>query len=498
MELKEKVIQSNKEFWGKENVSDVNNGMLVYENFYDTPQLCYGISKVALCLAKSLGLRPAVIMPWKELEISKSMCETRFQIKKSIITILTHNLFLFLKLFFINKEGLLKLNDGNAEIGPFIYDSILIKYKKKTVNSFSLKERLFIILQLCYYYYFKSIVRDYPVKAIVLGDCVYRYGLMYELCRLNGIKCYTPINLNSLFIRCLRNESDYHRSYLDNQLVDKLCNEVDYEKIIDDYYSLRYKGKIEQHDVLTAYGNKQVTERNAFFEKYHLDKNKKTVVIMCHVFADAPHVYLETLYDDYWDWFVGSLNNLLMNDNINILVKEHPSSHLYNQKGLVKEYLQSINKEELLVDENESTESILNNVEIVVTCGGTIGLEFSYRGKNVVLASYPPFGRLGFTTEFSTRRDYELFLKDSIQSLEPLNTDQLDVAKKVSYITFCCQDNSPKDLELGGDAILMGKIYDNNILYNNIIEYNKTSLKDQKIYKLLSQFAESDKVALFK
>lgn len=498
MELEEKVIQSNKEFWGKENVSDANCGMLVYENFYDTPQLCYGISKVALCLAKSLGLRPAVILSWHENEISKSMCETQFQMKNELTSIIIRYFLFLIRCFFINRTALLKLRDGEAEIGTFIYDSILIKYKKKTISTLSLKERLFVILQLCYYLYFKRIITKNKVEAVVLGDCVYRYGLMFELCRLNNIKCFTPVNLNSLFIRCFKTENDYHTSYLNNQLVEELCKGMDYDNTIDDYYSKRYQGKIEQHDVLTAYGNKQVTDLNKFEKKYNLMKGKKTVVIMCHVFADAPHVYLDTLYDDYWEWFVGTLQNLKKNPHINILVKEHPSSHLYGQKGIVKEYLRSMDLDNLLVKDDESTVSILKNADVVVTCGGTIGMEFSYRGKNVVLASYPPFGRLGFTTEFNSREEYEKFLRERIQYIQPLNSEQLEMARKVSYITFCLQDNSSKDLELGGDVILMGKEYDNTILYNNIMEYNKKSLNSQNIYKLLDSFAKSDKVALFK
>ena len=219
---------------------------------------------------------------------------------------------------------------------------------------------------------------------------------------------------------------------------------------------------------------------------------------MSHVFADAPHVYLDSLYDDYWDWFVGSLQNLLMNPNINLLVKEHPSAHLYGQKGLIKEYLTPLHLDYLLVDDKESTESILNNADIVVTCGGTIGMEFSYRGKNVVLASYPPFGRLGFTKEFSSRKEYEEFLRDKIQQLQPLDKEQLEMARKVSYIVFCRQDNSPKELEMGGDAILLGKEYDDSILYNNILSYNKIPLKFQRIYQVIDGFVKTGKGAMFK
>lgn len=498
MNIIDQVLQSNKEYWAKENVSNIGNGMLLYENFYSSPQLCYGISKVALCIAKALQLKPAVLPAWNESEMTGSMCDTKFQLRDKLISIILKHPWSLLKTFCITKARLLELSDGDANIGEYIYDSILIKYKIKTVNGFSIKERFFVVLQMCYYYFFKDILNSYPINAVVLGDNVYRYGLLFELCRLKGIVCYTPINLNSLFIRRFKSEEDFRRSYLSKELVDELCKNVDYNSIIHDYYEKRYSGKIEQHDVLSAYGDKQVTVESEFSNKYHLDNNKKTVVIMSHVFADAPHVYLDSLYDDYWDWFVGSLQNLLMNPNINLLVKEHPSAHLYGQKGLIKEYLTPLHLDYLLVDDKESTESILNNADIVVTCGGTIGMEFSYRGKNVVLASYPPFGRLGFTKEFSSRKEYEEFLRDKIQQLQPLDKEQLEMARKVSYIVFCRQDNSPKELEMGGDAILLGKEYDDSILYNNILSYNKIPLKFQRIYQVIDGFVKTGKGAMFK
>lgn len=493
----EKAYQSNLAFWDLENAKDDTNGVLIYECFYDVPQLCYGISKVALCIAKSLGLKPIVMLPWRKSLITESMCNTRLQMKDHMMELIFANFLFMTKVFFISRKGLLNLKDGNAKIGTYIYDAILRRFTKKTISCLSFKERLFICLEVCYYLYFKSVFKRYSVKTVVLGDNVYRYGLMFELCKVNGVVCYAPISLNALFIRRFKIEDDYEKTFLNENILNQLCNGIDYKTIIGNYYKKRYEGSILQHDVLTAYANKETSNYEDFCNRYKIDKSKKTVVLMPHVFADAPHVYLEPLYDDYWEWFVNTFRCLLQNHAVNVLVKEHPSSHLFGQKGYVTSYLKEIGYNNLQILETESTLSIIRNADVVVTCGGTIGLEMTYAGKNVVLASRPPYSELGFTNVFDSKEKYEDFLSNHIQELEPLNKEQHMKAMKASYVSFCCENSWSPDMELGGDVILLNGKYDNEKLWTNIQKYNQTPLKDQHIYNLLDSFVKSDKVALF-
>lgn len=98
---------------------------------------------------------------------------------------------------------------------------------------------------------------------------------------------------------------------------------------------------------------------------------------MAHVFCDAPHVNENVLYKDYYDWFYNTIKCLSQNANINLLVKEHPSSYLFKENGIVDSVMQDFNLVDRIITSDESTYSILNNADMVVTCGGTIGLEFS-------------------------------------------------------------------------------------------------------------------------
>lgn len=495
----EDIYKSNKCYWKKENRRDNPEGILLYENYYNgSQQLCYGISKIALCMAKSYNLIPAVLLPWQKSLISESMCQMQFQIKKQLPLIVLKNFFCLLGLFlFVNKKCLLSLKMDSDMIGPYMYDSIIRKFNKKTIISLSFKERAYLCFDLCHYYYFKSIISKYPVKVVVIGDNVYRYGYLYELCKNRQIICYSPINLNSVFVKKFSEYSDYTSNFLSQKILNELCLGNDFKTSVHNYFSKRYSGNIQQHDVLSAYANKKVSNIYDFHKKYNLESNKKTVVIMSHVFADAPHVYSDPLYDDYWEWFVNTFNCLISNKNINLLIKEHPSAYLYGQKGIINEFLNRKGLEFLQVDDNESTLSILQNVEVVVTCGGTIGIEMAYFGKNVVLASKPPYSKLGFTIDFNDRSHYEEYLKSSIQNVESLDENQKDTAMKAAYALFCRANNWSEDLELGGEIIYMGKCYDNKTFYDNISKYNKIALKDQRVYKLINDFVHSGKKQFF-
>ena len=487
------VYSSNKSYWEKENRRENPSGVLLYDNFYHEPQLQYGISKVALSISKSMNLSPAVLLPWKDAPMSRSMCDMQFQMRDHVYIIILKHIFEFLGVFlFIGKKKLLSYSVGQDRIGTSIYDGILRRFGLKTLETIGLKYRLVVIFELCYYYYFLELISKHPIKAVVLGDNVYRFGLLFEMCKNRGILCFSPVNLNSFFTRKFVEKGDFKSNYLNHDLMDKLCGNVDYKTEVGKYFSNRYHGNIEQHDVLSAYSNKTVSTRQEFIEKYNINPDKKTIILMCHVFADAPHAYSDALYNDYWEWFTTSYACLSNNSGINLLVKEHPSSHLYGQKGIISAFLKGRGEEYRQIREDESTLSILQNVDAVVTCGGTIGLEISYFGKNVILASKPPYSGLGFSKDFDCRVDYENYLKNEIQNIKNLTEEQREVSLRAAYIVFCLENNWSSAIELGGEIIYMGKEYDDEALCKNILHYNEVSLVEQNVYRYLDSFVHSE------
>jgi hypothetical protein len=161
---------------------------------------------------------------------------------------------------------------------------------------------------------------------------------------------------------------------------------------------------------------------------------------------------------------------------------------LYNEEGLVFEILARRGIERKLIANNIHTLTVLKEMDVVVTCGGTIGQEFSYMKKPVVLAATPPYAGYGFTTEPKSIEDYEHLLRNDIQNLERLNEIQFNKLKKVLFYDFVLQNNYTEDLEIGGQRFYIGRKFNYEMFYERIIQENKISYNEQLFFKKINTF----------
>ena len=62
---------------------------------------------------------------------------------------------------------------------------------------------------------------------------------LYEICKNSGITCYSPVNLNSVFIRKFNEIDDYKSNFLSRDILDSLCNNNNYQYRIKSYFDNR-------------------------------------------------------------------------------------------------------------------------------------------------------------------------------------------------------------------------------------------------------------------
>jgi len=173
-------------------------------------------------------------------------------------------------------------------------------------------------------------------------------------------------------------------------------------------------------------------------------------------------------------------------------VKEHPSADIYNEKGIINKLLKKLDCEQCLLSDDVHSLTILNELDVVVTCGGTIGLEFVYKGKPVVLGARPPYSRFGFTTEPDGVFEYENLLATGVEHLPLLSSAQREMCNRVIYHDFVLLNNYEDDLELGGQRVYLGRKFSYDNFYKTVISYNSVVLKEQKVYGMLEDFFNSD------
>jgi len=306
-----KFIESNKLFWSGVNKKDDDNGYLLYEVFYSEPAMIYGITKTALMIAEIKKLKPVGV---ESLNVSSdnhalnlSMNENVIGNKKDFLLSFLKNILPIARCFNSIKTGadLLHLNIGKYRVGPYLYDAILRALSIPVVNILDVKIKKRVILELCYFFYFKDLIETKNIKAVVIGDNVYRYGFLFELAKYNGVECISPINLNAYTLRKYSKFEDFslHDRTPDNTVLDNL-NMEEVDMYIDEYFSKRFSADIEQHDVLKAFSkNKRILSRSELVEEYDLQDELPIVIVMAHIFSDAPHAYPGTIYDNYHDWF---------------------------------------------------------------------------------------------------------------------------------------------------------------------------------------------------
>ena len=126
----------------------------------------------------------------------------------------------------------------------------------------------------------------------------------------------------------------------------------------------------------------------------------------------------------------------------------------------------------------------------MVTCGGTIGLEFSCKGKPVILAASPPYSELGFTIDSQNKKSYKTSLQNC-HNLKELNESQIKKALLTAYLSYCKIDKSIKNIEIGSETVLLGRKYDEDLLFNEIEDFQKVKIEKQKLFKLLDNFINS-------
>jgi len=230
--------------------------------------------------------------------------------------------------------------------------------------------------------------------------------------------------------------------------------------------------------------------------EYGLQPGKPFVVVMAHSFNDTPHAFPGMCYRDYEEWLVRTVIALSKNPDVNFLIKEHPSSDVYNEQGLLLKLIEATGFASHVLKRDVHTRTVIDAADAAVTCGGTIGLEMSSYGKPVVLAAQPPYAKKGFTVEFESCEAYEGLLATAMQRVEPLTKEQSTAARKTAFIMLELYDNFSRSLELGGITYVKGERYSLEEFFRNVISENGTPLENQEIYRRLEEFNKSDDVSI--
>ena len=377
--------------------------------------------------------------------------------------------------------------------GDFI-DTIGIKYgiNFRKLNRFKL---LFIyVYELSFFLYIKYFFENNHnrIEKMIMGDTAYRYGYFAKFSSIYKIPILCNIDNNAIIFNHYENgyiiDSVPRKIYTSD--IDIIIKNIDFI-ILDFYFEKRFSGEIKQHDVLKAFTKtknyKELNKLNSIVE--NKDESSIIVTVFAHIFSDAPHNIPGLLFDDFYDWFVSTVESLSKNKNVILLIKEHPSANLYVQeKDLVSKIVKNNFKDDNIFIANEIQSNVLiDKSDFIVTASGTVIYEALYKEKNVVIASKKTFDIDNLVHDFSSKKEYLNFLEHLNHNSSFCLKGNIQL-KAIIYIHFIIYNNRDYFLNFPVTPFIRGE----KLEYSSFTKIYNYFNNDHKFKKAFHNFLESN------
>jgi len=224
----------------------------------------------------------------------------------------------------------------------------------------------------------------------------------------------------------------------------------------------------------------QKVTRREICENNNWDSKKTIVSVFSSNWFDFPHTYGMKNFLNFKDWIDLTLEIAKERKDINWIFKGHPVDEWYG--GVTLEDLVSVSGAENITFANKTWNGValMDAVDGIVTCHGTVGIEAPSRGIPVLNADKSFYEKLGFTTASSSREEYVRNLKsDWWKNLE---VGDMKEKSKIFAGTYWGKTSWQKKLILDDDSE-MWKLYKTNKrifreCYNSEIKLEMNSIRD--------------------
>lgn len=344
-------------------------------------------------------------------------------------------------LFLFNKkDDFLNLTYKGILVGDILYDGIIKETPigEHTIDRISRKHKKFFEKLFVYFYVSEFLYRTYKFKHYITSHTQYiSYGLPSRYFSHHGV---TVIETTDDMLYIYDDFNHYPRFHCEvNRMIrgkfDDIYKDEELQRLAKEELHNRFSGESKQIDAQMAYSNKQSYSKQMLKEKLGIQNDNPIVFVFAHIFADAPRGLGENmLFTDYYIWLVETIKQIRNINDVNWVIKQHPSSRAYGEEGEVAKLVEKLCKPTSSVftcPEDFNTAGVLDSANAIVTVQGTVGLEYSCAGIPILLSGKPFYAGFGFTYEPSTKEEYFEQLKN-IKNLKPLD----EVQKKTAITVY--------------------------------------------------------------
>lgn len=350
-------------------------------------------------------------------------------------------------------RDLLNLRIDGIRFGDVLYDGVLAE-GYATVSAIDF--RTFVVLQRFYFLrsFIRHVIQRYNLQAAVFAHTVGLQSAVFGRYLLQaGIEVMNRIGSHQILLKKYQGLADVGTYALKPELrYFTLMLEKDDGTILrkaEEYLERRFTQRVQHLAVDAAFNPSKRTysDRRWFCLDHGLDPVKPIAFVMLHAFNDYPHSHFAKpmIFQDYYEWFVRTLELAGEVKSANWIFKEHPAADHYITKDVdLKRVFREFKYDNVRFLDRQAdfnARSIPHLAHAILTCVGTAGMEYSPFGIPCILGGESGYSGLGFTIEPKDQEEYAACLR-GIASLAQLNQWQIRAAKVVAYFFFCVMESA--------------------------------------------------------
>lgn len=314
-----------------------------------------------------------------------------------------------------NHDFLIYLSIGKAMYSVNMVNNIFNRFK---FSNYILSELQFIPNKI---FFHKSLQLKIPVFA--------RFGGGLENICVRSYRKYSDRNSFKLkYSKALVN-------YLVKNYKKKLKNNIDkYFKKTNQIARIGYEDAFGKYQ--TKPKNVNFINRKQFNSNLNIKKNIPNVLILPHVLSDNIFNCEWSLFSSPMAWYINTLKYIKKIDNVNWIIRAHPSENMYATNLNAKKIFNKIIKNKkniILLSDKIHIKKIYNFVDAVITCHGSAGYEYTSLGIPVITTADARYTDFDFTIAPRTKNEY-LKTLNNIRKIKKINSEKIFKAKLFWYM----------------------------------------------------------------
>lgn len=315
------------------------------------------------------------------------------------------------------RRRVLGVNINGLPIGDLLYDTYLRETRQVTLRNVDDDLRAYTALAMNYYALYDQLFSDEDVAAVVMGHLVYlRFGVLARVAASRGAEVLARYGGKGMRVqrRCGVEAVSDVMSRIEPRLVDDVLAREGDEAVFQGERTLarRMGGKDNEYEYLNEEGYSPARRRlstEALAQSMGLDPGRPKGLLMLHAFPDANHFSPGLLFDDFYDWYLQTLDIAFELSGIDWLVKLHPNlGHYTDDPEPATRAVEAARRfnHVHVVPEGLNTASLAEMTGFLITVNGKAGLEFAGCGVPVVLGGNGFFAGNGFSEEPADISEY--------------------------------------------------------------------------------------------